>query len=44
MQTAIFIMVAVVIVDFVAGLILKRCVVPGLKCESCKKGGDHAQT
>lgn len=30
-----------VALDIVLGIALGRCVLPGLKCRSCKKYGDH---
>ena len=33
--------VAYVALDFVLGIALGRCVLPGLKCRCCKLFGDH---
>lgn len=39
-MTLIYVGVAYVIADFVLGMVLGRCVMPGLKCKACLlKGG-----
>ncbi len=30
------------LVDFILGIILRRCVLPGLRCRECRQGRGHA--
>lgn len=37
----VFILVGYCLIDFLLGMCLGRCVLPGLKCRACKLKGAH---
>ena len=43
MEAVIVIGVAYCLLDFVLGILLGRCVLPGLRCKACKMEVPHAK-
>ena len=41
MEALVFMGLAYVVLDWLLGMTLRRCVLPGLRCRACRDTGDH---